>query len=145
MFLEDGAAPPRLQHSDLPRFLPRERVQYVLLWLHPGRAPQSVSLTFDGKVAWAEVGGNVSGPVNGKWERLHDDDGQYMTIDFHAFGEETRLRSTVFQPVAQDSCAWHAVGTVEPNGALHFLAPHELATWHVLALFAMVPMKRPAV
>ena len=144
VFLEDGAPQPRLQPSDLPRFVPRDRLQHGLLWLHPGRAPQTVSLTFDRRVAWAAVGGATSGPANGKWENFQDDAGQYLAVNFHAFGEETKLKSTVFKLLGQNPAAWHTVGTVAPQGALQFLAPEALANWHVLALVAQLPAERPA-
>ena len=102
VLLEDGAAQPRLQPLDLPRFVPLDRLQHALLWLHPGRTPQTVSLTADGKVAWAEVGGQSSGPANGRWENFRDNAGQYLAVTFNAFGEESSLKSLVFKLAGED-------------------------------------------
>ena len=145
VLVEDSAPLPRLQSSDLPRFVPRERLKHGLLWLHPGRAPQTVNLTTAGKVAWCEVGGNSSGPANGAWQHLGDEGGRYLSVNFNAFGDETQLRSTVLQRVSAGSdFAWRAAGTVDPSGDLRIIAPEELTGWHVLALVAQLPVKRPA-
>ena len=145
VFLEDDAPPPRLQSADLPRYVPREVLKYGLLWLHPGRAPQTVNLTTAGKVAWCEVGGNSSGPANGAWQHLGDGGGRYLSVTFNAFGDETQLRSTVLQrATAGSDFAWRAAGTVDPSGDLRIIAPEELTGWHVLALVAQLPVKRPA-
>jgi hypothetical protein len=144
VFVDDQAPHPRLQPSDLPTYVVRERLQRGFLWLHPGRAPQTVSLVQDGRVAWAEVGGRVSGPANGAWKSYKDGE-EYLSVNLHAFGEERRMRSTLLKPVVSSSIAWHAAGTVAPSGVPQFLDPHQLADWHVVALEGQLPLKRPAV
>jgi hypothetical protein len=132
-----------MQQADLPRFVPRERLRHGLLWLHPGGAPQTVNLTIDGKVAWSEVGGLASGPANGKWERLTDEAQEYLSLKFHAFGRESGLRSVGLKPTAPAAVAWHAVGSVSPEGALQLASAEELADWHIVAVLAQLPAKRP--
>jgi hypothetical protein len=143
IFVEEGAPCPCIQQSDLPRFVPRERLRHGLLWLHPGRAPQTVNLTIDGKVAWSEVGGLASGPANGKWEHLTEDAQEYLSLNFHAFGQETRLRSIVLKRTAPTAFAWHAVGSVTPSGVLQFAGPEDLTDRHIVAVLAQLPAKRP--
>ena len=143
VFVEDGAPCPFIQQPDLPRFVPRERLRHGLLWLHPGRAPQTVNLTVDGKVAWSEVGGLASGPANGKWELRVEDAQEYLSVNFNAFGKETRLRSVVLKRTAPTAVAWHTVGSVSPAGVLQLASPEQLADWHIVALLAQLPAKRP--
>jgi hypothetical protein len=143
VLVEDGAPRPRIEPADLPRFVPRERLQYSFLWLHPGRAPQTVNLTTDGKVAWSVMGGLVSGPANGSWQYLRDGSDEYFSLDFHAFGDESKLRSTVLERIPFDLHAYCAVGSMTPSGVLQMPESQELADWHVVALCAQLPRKRP--
>ena len=139
-----GADPPCLRSIDLPRFVPREGIKHGLLWLHPGRVPQSLSLTEDVQVAWAEIGGNSSGPRNGSWKRFKGGDGaNYLEVNYHYKGDVTALRSTLLQLLGGPPYVHHAVGSVGPGGSLLFAAPGELKDQHVLAIVAELPVSRP--
>jgi hypothetical protein len=145
VLVEDGAPRPRIEPADLPRFVPKERLRYSFLWLHPGRAPQTVNLTTDGKVAWSVMGGLVSGPTNGSWQYRCEGAQESFALNFHAFGDESKLRSTVLERIPFDLHAYRAVGSMTPSGVLQAPEPHELADWHVVALVAQLPRKRPGV
>jgi hypothetical protein len=143
VLVEHGASRPRIEPADLPRFVPRERLRHSFLWLHPGRAPQTVNLTIDGKVAWSEVGGLASGPANGQWQYHCEGSQERFALNFHAFGDESKLSSTVLQRIPYDLQAYHAVGSMTPSGVLQTPESQALADWHVVALVAQLPLKRP--
>jgi hypothetical protein len=142
VLVEHGAMRPSLEPADLPRFMPIERVRLTFLWLHPGRAPQTVNLTNDGKVAWSTVGGHVSGPVNGKWQHQSECSEDRFVLDFHAFGEESKLSNTVLERIPFDVWAYRAVGSMTPSGVVQAPESQAIADWHVVAIVAHVSRKR---
>jgi hypothetical protein len=144
VFVEDNAPCLSLQPADLSRFVPRIALAAGLVWLIPGREPQGVILTADGRMTWSEFGGMSSGHPQGKWERLVDSDGDYLAFNFHDFGLDLRgVRSVVLKRATNTDFAWYAVGTVDEFGNLLFELPQTFPEWHVVALRTKVPASRP--
>jgi hypothetical protein len=67
-----------------------------------------------------------------------EDAQEYLSLKFHAFGRESGLRSVVLKPTAPAAVAWHAVGSVSPEGVLQLASAEELADWHIVAVLAQL-------
>ena len=63
-------------------------------------------------------------------------------LDFHAFGDESKVSNTVLERIPFDVWVYRAVGSMTPSGVLQAPESQALADWHVVALVAQLPRKR---
>ena len=101
-----------------------------------------MNLTTDGQVAWSVMGGLVSGPANGSWQYRCEGAQERFALNFHAFGDESKLSSTVLERIPFDVHAYRAVGSMTPSGVVQAPESQAVADWHVVAIVAHVSRKR---